>query len=222
MQLLYIAVLFVATMGFAQAEVLELDGTIKSLDADSRTISIVRKTPKGEKVLDLEVAKNAGDIESLKVGDKISFSYNPDVDIVSKIEKGLSEEAATDMKALEGVWKVVTEQEFGKTLDKEEMRKRNRHITIKGSNLKSERVIDGQLGSYVGTLRIDPTVKSFDFVGKAPKGYPVKWIGIYRHDGDSLTLCYRLNGEGDRPRPTEFKSLSEKPGTILFECKREE
>jgi hypothetical protein len=44
----------------ASAEVLELEGTVKAVDAESRAISIVRKTPKGEKVLDWEVAKKAG------------------------------------------------------------------------------------------------------------------------------------------------------------------
>jgi WD40 repeat protein len=70
----------------ASAEVLELEGTVKSVDPASRAISIVRKTPKGEKVLELEVAKNAGDISGFKEGDPVAFAYNPDVDIISKIE----------------------------------------------------------------------------------------------------------------------------------------
>jgi len=70
----------------AQAEVLELEGTVKTTDTASRSITIIRKTPKGEKVLELEVAKNAGDISGLKEGDAVAFAYNPDVDIVSKIE----------------------------------------------------------------------------------------------------------------------------------------
>ena len=72
--------------GVARAEVLELEGTVKSVDPASRAISIVRKTPKGEKVLELEVAKNAGDISGFKEGDPVAFAYNPDVDIISKIE----------------------------------------------------------------------------------------------------------------------------------------
>lgn len=68
------------------AEVIELEGKVKAVDADARTISIVRKTPKGEKVLESEVAKNAGDISGFKEGDPVAFAYNPDVDIISKIE----------------------------------------------------------------------------------------------------------------------------------------
>ncbi len=206
----------------AHAEVLELEGTVKSVDPASRSISIVRKTPKGEKVLELEVAKNAGDISGFKEGDPVAFAYNPDVDIISKIEKGVSEAASAEIKAMEGVWKVTAEHEFGRILSKEEMRKRNRHITIKGNRFSTDRVTGEKLGTYVGSIQLDPEQKSFDFKGNGPNGNPVEWIGIYKIDGDSMTLCYRIKGDSQTPRPTEFTSLSEKPGTIMFECKREE
>ena len=206
----------------AQAEVLELEGTVKSVDAASRSISIVRKTPKGDKVLELEVAKNAGDISGFKEGDPVAFAYNPDVDIISKIEKGMSEAASAEIKAMEGVWKVTAEHEFGRVLTKEEMRKRNRHITIKGNTFSTDRVTGDKLGTYTGFIQVSPEQKTFDFKGNGPNGNPVEWFGIYKIDGDSMTLCYRVKGEGPTPRPTEFKSLSEKPGTIMFECKREE
>jgi hypothetical protein len=57
--------------GNGHAEVIELEGTVKAVDADARTISIARKTAKGEKTLDLEVNKKAGDLSAVKVGDKI-------------------------------------------------------------------------------------------------------------------------------------------------------
>ena len=214
--------ILVGLASLAHAEVIELEGTIKSIDQDARAIAITRKTPKGEKVLELEVAKNAGDISGFKEGDKISFAYNPDAEIVTKIEKGLSEEGKRALKELEGVWKVTAEHEFGKELTKDEMRKRNRHITIKGNSFRTDRVTGDKLGSYVGLIQIDPERKTFDFIGNGPNGKPVEWIGIYKTAGDSLALCYRIKGEGNAPRPTEFKSLSEKPGTIMFECKREE
>jgi len=70
----------------ATADVLELEGTVKAIDAASRFITIVRKTPKGEKVMELEVATNAGDISGFKEGDPVAFTYNPDLEIISKIE----------------------------------------------------------------------------------------------------------------------------------------
>jgi hypothetical protein len=76
--------------GFAYAEVIELDGTIKSIDKDARAISITRKTPKGEKVLELEVAKNAGDLSSIDEGDEVTVTYDPSLEIVSLISEKVS------------------------------------------------------------------------------------------------------------------------------------
>jgi len=69
----------------AQAEVIELEGTVKSIDKDARSISVVRKTPKGEKTLELEVAKKAGDLSEVKEGDTVAFSYDPDLELITKI-----------------------------------------------------------------------------------------------------------------------------------------
>jgi hypothetical protein len=69
----------------ADAEVLELEGTVKAVDASARSITIERKTPKGTKTLELEVNKKAGDLSSVKVGDRITFSYDPDLEVVTKL-----------------------------------------------------------------------------------------------------------------------------------------
>lgn len=69
----------------AHAEVLELEGTVKAVDASTRSITIERKTPKGTKTLELEVTKKAGDLSSVKTGDSISFSYDPDLELVTKL-----------------------------------------------------------------------------------------------------------------------------------------
>lgn len=66
-------------------EVVDLEGTVKTVNQADRTLTIVRKTPSGEKVLELEVAKKAGDIDALKAGDRVSFSYDPDLELVTKI-----------------------------------------------------------------------------------------------------------------------------------------
>jgi len=56
-----------------------------AVDASARTITIERTTPKGTKTLELEVTKKAGDLGTVKAGDKISFSYDPDLEVVTKI-----------------------------------------------------------------------------------------------------------------------------------------
>ena len=73
------------------AEVVELEGTVKSIDKDARTISVVRKTAKGEKTLELEVAKKAGDLSEVEEGDSVAFSYDPGLEVVTKIAKVASE-----------------------------------------------------------------------------------------------------------------------------------
>lgn len=70
---------------FAHAEVIELEGVVKAVDAEARTVSIERKTAKGTKTLDLEVNKKAGDLSAVKVGDAVSFSYDPGLEVVTKI-----------------------------------------------------------------------------------------------------------------------------------------
>jgi len=71
----------------AHAEVIDLEGTVKSIDAEARSISVARKTPKGEKTLELEVAKKAGDLSGVNEGDSVSFSYDPDLELITKIGK---------------------------------------------------------------------------------------------------------------------------------------
>jgi hypothetical protein len=72
----------------AHAEVLELEGTVKAVDPETRTLSVERKTLKGSKVLELEVNKSAGDLDAVKVGDIITFSYDPDLELVTKVGGG--------------------------------------------------------------------------------------------------------------------------------------
>jgi hypothetical protein len=87
--------LVLSGISLAHAEVLELEGTVKAVDATARTMSVERKTPKGTKTLELEVNKKAGDLSSVKVGDRITFSYDPDLELVTKLgaEAAKQEEA---------------------------------------------------------------------------------------------------------------------------------
>jgi Cu/Ag efflux protein CusF len=83
-----LAVVFSLLASLAHAEVIELEGTVKAVDASSRSITIERKTAKGTKTLALQVTKKAGDLSSVKVGDSISFGYDPELEVVTKIDAG--------------------------------------------------------------------------------------------------------------------------------------
>jgi len=92
--------ILVCGMTLSQAEVIELEGTVKAVDAGARTISIERKTAKGTRTLDLEVAKKAGDLGAVKVGDPITFSYDPGLELVTKLISPESESAEAEVVVL--------------------------------------------------------------------------------------------------------------------------
>jgi len=78
----------------AQAEVITIEGTIKSVDAAKRTITV--ETSDGAKTLDVSSkAKISNDgkdstLDKLKAGQKVSLSYHDELEIVLKIEVGAS------------------------------------------------------------------------------------------------------------------------------------
>jgi len=90
-----LTLLLFSTIAEVCGEVIDLEGTVKAVDAEARTISIERKTPKGTKTLELEVTKKAGDLGTVKAGDKISFSYDPDLEVVTKFSGGKGAETAS-------------------------------------------------------------------------------------------------------------------------------
>jgi uncharacterized protein (TIGR03067 family) len=202
------------------AEVLELEGTVKEIDPSSRSISIVRKTPKGEKVLDLEVAKNAGDIGSFKVGDRVSFAYNPDVEIISKIEKGMSEADEEALKELQGIWMAVKVDRHGTMMNQKDLQEQARRIVIEGNNLTFEETREGKAFRYGGTFTVDPQKHTLDLLGKLG-GNDFSILAIYEVKGDQLRLCYRKNSDGKAERPTEFRAFPEKPNSSMsYTCKK--
>jgi uncharacterized protein (TIGR03067 family) len=211
----------------AHAEVLELEGTVKSIEPASRSISIVRRTPKGEKVLDLEVAKNAGDLFSLKPGDAVAFAYNPDLEIISKLEKGLSEDAAADLKALQGKWVATTLVISGNKLTKGEMQRHSRTFAIDGTKYTETIYRDGKVLVVSGDLKLTPANKSFDVDGELlrqedKKTFPHKQFGIYELDGDKVKLTVRKKMDGTS-RPTKFGEGDEgKAWTNSFILERDE
>lgn len=211
---------------FAHAEVLELEGTVKSIDKDARAISIVRKTPKGEKVLDLEVAKNAGDLSALKPGDAVAFTYSPDLEIISKIEKGLGEEAQADLKALQGKWVATTLVISGKKLTKGEMQRHSRTFAFEGTKYTETAFRDGKVITVTGDFTIAPETKAFDVSGEGKtqdnKSFPTQLFGFYELDGNKVKLTMRKKFEG-ATRPTKFGEGDEgKAWTNSFILERDE
>jgi hypothetical protein len=78
----------------AQAAIVEVDVTIKAVDAKARGITVVYKTDLGEKTIDLDVSRKAeitvngkeGTLDSLGEGLKAKVSYDKDLAVVTKLE----------------------------------------------------------------------------------------------------------------------------------------
>jgi Cu/Ag efflux protein CusF len=100
LRIFFVCIVAVAA-SLAHAEVIDLEGIVKAVDASARTITIERKTPKGTKTLEFEVTRKAGDLHNVKNGDRIAFSYDPDLELVTKFgDKAIGDPAIRSGKKL--------------------------------------------------------------------------------------------------------------------------
>jgi uncharacterized protein (TIGR03067 family) len=104
-------------------------------------------------------------------------------------------DAAAEMKNLEGSWRVVGGERYGKTSSRFD----GSDLHIKNGTLSLER--EGKV-LYRGTIKLHPQ--------QAPKAMDVKLtegdgkgetsLGIYKLSGDRLELCFDDPGVEQRPR----------------------
>jgi uncharacterized protein (TIGR03067 family) len=115
------------------------------------------------------------------------------------------EQGATEMERLAGSWECVSGVNDGKPLS-EETAQRLRLTLTKEGGYKTEL---GEQVLFDSTCKLDATKQppQIDMIGTegANKGKAAQ--GIYKLDGDRLTICYTMPGQD---RPMQFES---KPGS---------
>jgi uncharacterized protein (TIGR03067 family) len=111
----------------------------------------------------------------------------------------------SDTEKLAGVWNCTSATNDGKALPAEIVRELRLTLTNEGG-YKTERGKQVLFDSTY-TLDVNKKPKQIDMIGTEGELRGKAALGIYKFDGDALTICYTMPG-GDRP--TEFES---KPGS---------
>jgi uncharacterized protein (TIGR03067 family) len=108
--------------------------------------------------------------------------------------------AKKELKAMEGNWQVVREEQGGRPTPKPVIQ--NLRIVVEGNamawyigNPKPPQTADFKVDPTNDPRTIDAEITKGSFIGK-------KMLGIYKLDGDTLEICW---GEpGNEKRPTKF------------------
>lgn len=112
-------------------------------------------------------------------------------------------EAKEEAKKFDGDWQITSWRQYGNDLSPEQAE--TGQFSIRGDKYTFE--ITGN--AEEGTIKIDPTAKTptfdLDITEGSDKGK--KQPGIYKMEGDTVTLC--LAAPGGTDRPTEFTSTEE-------------
>ena len=125
----------------------------------------------------------------------------------------LGQDAAQELKKLEGAWVMVSGEEKGQKLSDESVKKAK--LAMQGD----KHTVKVGKDTIIGTHKLDPSKKPKEidamdtegpFKGKAP-------LGIYKLEGDEFTVCFALPGK-DRPKEFTTKSGT---GEILHVWKKE-
>jgi uncharacterized protein (TIGR03067 family) len=128
------------------------------------------------------------------------------------------DDAAKEMKKLEGTWKVVAAEASGTKVPDDKLK--DAVVIIKGDKLTLGD--KGDKGAKDLVFKIDPSKKPKQIDLTDPKDKDKTALGIYSLEGDELKLCIPLSPPGkkdEKTRPDSFETKDKK--ALIFTCKRE-
>lgn len=143
-------VLLLATLErVAQAEVIELDGTIKFVDVEKRNIIVDKRKLDIAKKCEIRVDGEEATLADLKLGQEVFVNYDVELEVARAINVGSIEFEAAAMAELLGVlqreWLTVADEQNNKRLSGSVVRRQTRPSKIDGTSLVMEHVMNGKL-----------------------------------------------------------------------------
>ena len=121
---------------------------------------------------------------------------------------------ADDLKAMEGTWKVEVAEAGGKPVESDELKALV--VTITGDRYE----VLTKDGKDAGTLKLDESQKPKTMDATDTEGLDAGKVikAIYELSGDTLRVCYAVDGESGRPK--ELATKEDSPW-LLVTYKRE-
>ncbi len=122
----------------------------------------------------------------------------------------LDPEIKKDEDRLQGNWKVTSVENAGKKADPKDFA--NWKMVVAGDKITE---FDGKEVMDEYTFRLDPAARpaAIDMTGLAGESRGKTMQGIYRLEGDTLSVCVSEPGKRDRPR--EFRSAEGSAHVLL-------
>ena len=114
--------------------------------------------------------------------------------------------AKTDLDRIQGEWKLEYVEINGRPQKLEHFK--TIRLVIKGDRATLGR---NEGHDETGSVKLDPTKqpKEIDQIYRHPAGHLLTYPGIYKLEGDKLTICYAPHLDAGQLRPTEFETAKE-------------
>jgi len=129
------------------------------------------------------------------------------------------EDVKKELKALQGKWKAVALEAGGKKLPKEAVP--DFTFTIAADGKSTGKMAQSE---YSATITVDPKKdpKTMDNAHESGASKGKKQYGVYKLEGDKLTVCITAPGSAEAARPKDFNTKDTANVLFVFERVKEE